>query len=110
MGIKLRTVTCLGLGFPLSLWLPFDIPEVVTDEKQGQAELITHLELRLCLKGTTRDSQHLLTLLKRVECWCEICRHSHCPALNVCLPSHPAINCPRNNKDQASNPPVWAKS
>lgn len=50
--------------------------------------------LRLYLKGTTSDLQHFLILQKRVERWCETCRHTSCPALNICLLSHLAQTVP----------------
>lgn len=52
VGRKLRTVTCLGLSLLLSLWCPFDVSEVVTDEKgAGLAELTTHLEAEIMFEG-----------------------------------------------------------
>lgn len=47
-----------GSASPLFLWLPFDVPEAVTDEKLGWAELTTHLEAET-VEG---DSQRLATL------------------------------------------------
>lgn len=59
MGIKLGTVTCLELSLEFSLWLPFDIPETLTDEKLGWAEQTACLEAETIFEG---DNQRLAAL------------------------------------------------
>lgn len=58
VGIKLQDLHLSGAQLPLFLWLPFDVPEAVTDEKLGWAELTTHLEAET-VEG---DSQRLAAL------------------------------------------------